>query len=68
MGTQRDDMIMFSMNQTGGILGSIHLQYQTGETTVTTDCQSSLKLNDHCIRVQRLQIQLVLVRGIMSGE
>lgn len=32
------------------------------------DCQSVLKLYDCCNRVQRLQIQLFLVRGVMSAE
>lgn len=58
-------MIMFSVNQTGeggnsGLGPSIRVKEQ--------DCQSVLKLYDRCIRVQRLQIQLFLVRGVTSAE
>lgn len=66
MGTQQDDMITFSVNQTEEFWA--RSMCQTKGTKATTDCQSLLKPSDRCIRVQRLQIQLFLVRGVMSGE
>lgn len=54
-------MIMISVTQTGGDSG-IDPSIGEQEQESPPDCPSLLNLSDHCVTVQRLRIQLFLVR------